>query len=63
MPNSKHLTHGITNLMSLITKTKLGLSDSLLMVQQVAGEFHCLEGSLRAFLDACLDVIGSFAKF
>jgi hypothetical protein len=26
MPNSKHLTHGISNLGSLITKTKLGLS-------------------------------------
>jgi hypothetical protein len=26
MPNSKHLTHGISNLVSLITKTKLGLS-------------------------------------
>jgi transposase InsO family protein len=26
MPGSKHLTHGISNLVSLITKTKLGLS-------------------------------------
>jgi hypothetical protein len=26
MPNSKHLTHGISNLVSLITKTKLRLS-------------------------------------
>jgi hypothetical protein len=26
MPNSKHLTHGISNLVSLITKTKLELS-------------------------------------
>jgi hypothetical protein len=26
MPNSKHLTHVISNLVSLITKTKLGLS-------------------------------------
>jgi hypothetical protein len=26
VPNSKHLTHGISNLVSLITKTKLGLS-------------------------------------
>jgi hypothetical protein len=26
MPNSKHLTRGISNLMSLITKIKLGLS-------------------------------------
>jgi hypothetical protein len=33
--------------------------DSLLVVQQVAGEFQCLEGSRRA----CLDVIGSFAEF
>jgi hypothetical protein len=29
MPNSKHLTHGINNLVSLITKTKLGLSGGL----------------------------------
>jgi hypothetical protein len=29
MPNSKHLTHGISNLVSLITKTKLGLSKGL----------------------------------
>jgi hypothetical protein len=34
MPNSKHLTHGISNLVSLITKTKLGLS---LMQLQVIG--------------------------
>jgi hypothetical protein len=26
MPNSKHLTHGISNLVSLITKTKLEIS-------------------------------------
>jgi hypothetical protein len=26
MPNLKHLTYGISNLVSLITKTKLGLS-------------------------------------
>jgi hypothetical protein len=29
MPNSKYLTHGISNLVSLITKTKLGLSEAL----------------------------------
>jgi hypothetical protein len=28
MPNSKHLTHDISNLVSLITKTKFGLSPS-----------------------------------
>jgi ribonuclease HI len=37
--------------------------DSLLVVQQVAGEFQCLEGSLRVCLDACLDIIGSLAEF
>jgi hypothetical protein len=37
--------------------------DSLLVVQQVVGEFQCLEGSLLACLDACHDIIGSFAKF
>ena len=33
------------------------------MVQQVASEFQCLEGSLRTSLDACLDVIYYFAEF
>jgi hypothetical protein len=35
MPNSKYLTHGISNLVSLITKTKLALSDVLGGVQRV----------------------------
>jgi ribonuclease HI len=37
--------------------------DSLLVVQQVAGEFQSLEGSLKVCYDACLDVIDYFAKF
>jgi hypothetical protein len=37
--------------------------DSLLVVQRVAGEFQWLEGSLRVYLDACLDIIGSLAEF
>jgi hypothetical protein len=35
--------------------------DSLLVVQQVSGECQCLEGSLNAYLDKCLDVIKSGA--
>jgi hypothetical protein len=31
--------------------------DSLLVVQQVSGECQCLDGSLYAYLDKCLDVI------
>jgi hypothetical protein len=38
--------------------------DSLLVVQQVSGECQCLEGSLNAYLDKCLDVIkSSFDEF
>jgi hypothetical protein len=33
MPNSKHLTHGISNLVSLITKTKFGLSPTQRLMQ------------------------------
>jgi hypothetical protein len=36
MPNSKHLTHGISNLVSLITKTKLGLSDVTPTVTEIS---------------------------
>jgi ribonuclease HI len=37
--------------------------DSLLVAQQVAGEFQCLDGSLGACLEACLDIISKFAEF
>jgi ribonuclease HI len=37
--------------------------DSLLVVQQIAVEFQCLEGSLRVCLDASLDIIGSLVEF
>jgi hypothetical protein len=33
------------------------------VVQQVVGEFQCLEESLKVCLDACLDIIGSFIEF
>jgi hypothetical protein len=32
-------------------------------VEQVVGEFQCLEESLKVCLDACLDIIGSFDEF
>jgi hypothetical protein len=32
-------------------------------VERDAGEFQCLEESLKVCLDACLDIIGPFAKF
>ena len=46
-------------LRSMEVKHVEAYGDSLLVVQQVAGEFQYLEGSLRA----CLDVIDYFAEF
>ena len=33
------------------------------MAQQVGGRFQCLEESLNAHLDMCLDINAYFAKF
>jgi ribonuclease HI len=57
------LLFGLIMLRSMGVKHVEAYGDSLLVVQQVAGEFQCLEGSLRACLDDCLDIIGSFAEF
>jgi ribonuclease HI len=57
------LLFGLIMLRSMGVKYIEAYGDSLLVVQQVAGEFQCLEGSLRACLDACFDIIDSFAEF
>ena len=50
-------------LRSMEVKHVEAYGDSLLVVQQVVGEFQCLEGSLRVCLDACLDIIDYFVEF
>jgi hypothetical protein len=37
--------------------------DSLLIVQQIVGTFQCLDGSLNAYLDKCLEIIALFDDF
>jgi ribonuclease HI len=37
--------------------------DSLLVVQQIAGTFQCLDGSLNAYLNKCLEIIALFDDF
>jgi ribonuclease HI len=37
--------------------------DSELVVQQVAGIYKCLDGSLNRYLDSCLDIIANFDNF
>jgi ribonuclease HI len=38
-------------------------SDSLLVVHQESGKYQCLDGSLNAYPDKCLDVIAKFDEF
>jgi hypothetical protein len=37
--------------------------DSLLVVQQIAGTFQCLNRSLNAYLDKCLEINALFNDF
>jgi hypothetical protein len=37
--------------------------DSLLVVHQVSGKCQCLDGSLNAYLDKCIDIIARFDEF
>jgi hypothetical protein len=49
------LLFGLEILASMKARHVEAFGDSLLVVQQVSGECQCLEGSLNAYLDKCLD--------
>jgi ribonuclease HI len=51
------LLFGLEILASRKVRHVEGFGDSLLVVQQVSGECRCLDGSLNAYLDKCLNVI------
>jgi ribonuclease HI len=58
------LLFGLEILASMKVRHVEAFGNSLLVVQQVLGECQCLEGSLNAYLDKCLDVIKfSFNEF
>jgi ribonuclease HI len=58
------LLFGLEILASMKVRHVKAFGDSLLVVQQVSNECQCLEGSLNAYLDKCLDVIKfSFDEF
>ena len=54
------LLFGLELLQSMGVKHVIAFGDSLLVVQQVARNFQCLEGSLNVYLDKCLEIIQSF---
>jgi ribonuclease HI len=54
---------GLQILSSMSVKHVEAFGDSLLVVQQIAGVFQCLDGSLNAYLDKCLEIIALFDDF
>jgi ribonuclease HI len=54
---------GLQILSSMGIKHIEAFGDSLLVVQQIADTFQCLDGSLNAYLDKCLEIIALFNDF
>jgi ribonuclease HI len=57
------LLFGLEILESMGTKHVEAFGDSLLVVHQVSGNYQCLNGSLNAYLDKCIDIVAKFDKF
>jgi ribonuclease HI len=54
------LLFGLEILESMDVKHVKAFGDSLLIVHQVSRKYQCLDGSLNAYLDKCLDFIARF---
>jgi ribonuclease HI len=54
---------GLQILSSMDVKHVEAFGDSLLVVQQIADTFQCLNGSLNTYLDKCLENIALFNDF
>jgi hypothetical protein len=50
-------------LSSMDVKHVKAFGDSLLVVQQIADTFQCLDGSLNAYLNKCIEIIALFDDF
>jgi ribonuclease HI len=57
------LLFGLQNLLDMGVKDVDAFGDSLLVVQQIKGEFQCFDGLLNSYLDRCLDIIKSLDTF
>jgi ribonuclease HI len=54
---------GLQILSSMGVKHVEAFSDSLLVMQQVAGVLQCSNGSLNVYLDKCLEIISLFIDY
>jgi ribonuclease HI len=57
------LLFGLQILESTDVKHVESFGDSLLVVHQVSRKYQCLDGSLNAYLDKCVDIIARFDEF
>jgi ribonuclease HI len=57
------LLFGLQTLVDMSVKDIDAYGDSLLVVQQIKGEFQCFDGLLNSYLDQCLDIIKSLDTF
>jgi ribonuclease HI len=57
------LLFGLEILESMCVKHVEAFSGFLLIVHQISEKYQCLDGSLNAYLDKCLDVIARFDEF
>jgi hypothetical protein len=57
------LLFGLEILEPMDVKHAKVFGDSLLIVHQISGKYQCLDGSLNAYLNQCLDIIARFDKF
>ena len=54
---------GLLSLVDIGAKDIDAFGDSLLVVQQIKGEFQCFDGLLNSYLDRCLDIVMSLDTF
>ena len=54
---------GLQILNAMDVKHVEACGDSLLVVQQVAGNFQCIDGLLNSYLDKCLEILATFDDF
>lgn len=57
------LLFGLKHLRDMGVKGLDAFGDSLLVVQHVKGEFQCLDGLLRSYLDNCMDLVKKMDTF
>ena len=57
------LLFGLQSLVDMGVRDIDAFGDSLLVVQQINGEFQCFDGLLNSYLDRCLDIIKSLDTF